>query len=260
MELGQEIQSRSHCLSKAADAARHVIAPLFKSKDLSIDYKEAQSPIVTQADRDAERFMREIISEDFPDDTIVGEEFGTKKGSSGYSWVLDPIDGTIAFSVGKPVFGTLIGLAHEADFVLGLIDQPILNERFVGRNGLATLNDLPIKASRNESLEKASLALTAPLEDERFAKGMEPLLEAVHVTSYGGDCYNYALLASGHLDIVIEKGLALHDFAALVPVLEASGAVVTDWMGNGINYHSSGDILACANQAIHRQVMDLLFS
>ena len=260
MQTEQKLEERLITAELIANAARKVVSPLFKSSNLSIDYKEALSPIVTQADRDSEKAMREIIESQHPNDTIVGEEFGVKNGDSGFSWILDPIDGTIAFSVGKPVFGTLIGLAYQNDLVLGVIEQPVLKERFIGHKGSATLNGKEIKASDKEELKYCSLGLTAPLRQEQIKEKMDSLMAQVHVTSYGGDCYNYALLASGHLDIVVEKGLALHDFAALVPLIEGAGGVITDWSGNSIDKNSNGEVLACANKVIHAKVSSVLFS
>lgn len=253
------LESRLEAAHRMADAASGIILPLFKNSSLKIEYKEAVSPIVTQADRDSEAAMRSIIESEFPEDSIVGEEHGSKEGNSGFSWILDPVDGTIAFSLGKPVFGTLIGLAFEELFQFGFIEQAVLRERFVGvRGGPATLNNKPLSTSSKTDLSRTSLAFTSPLEGESIQK----LIESVHVTSYGGDCYNYALLASGHLDLVLEKGLALHDYAALVPVVEASGGVITDWQGRDLTMPSGDkgnrDVLAAANKTLHEKVLELI--
>lgn len=258
LNSSKELDSRLSLFDHLADSAGGVIAPLFRSAQLAIDYKEAASPIVTQADRQSEKVMREMIEAAFPDDGIHGEEYGIKEGVSGYSWILDPIDGTIAFSVGKPLFGTLVGLKFGELFLLGMIDQPVLKERYIGVNKegqrLSSLNGRPIRSSSKSDLRQANLSFTSPVDNP----GVEKLKAMVHVTSYGGDCYNYALLASGHVDIVVEKGLALHDFAALVPVIEGAGGLISDWQGEQIKSDSEGDIVATANAALHEQVLALL--
>ncbi len=255
----KSLESRLAAAQRMADAASAIILPLFKNSSLKVEYKEAVSPIVTQADKESEEAMRRIIESEFPRDTIVGEEHGSKEGDSGFSWILDPVDGTIAFSLGKPVFGTLIGLAHEDRFQFGILEQAVLKERFVGVSGsAATLNNEPLSSSSKVDLERASLALTSPQDHE----GVDHLVKAVHVTSYGGDCYNYALLASGHIDIVLEKGLALHDYAALVPLVEASGGVITDWQGRDVKMDrepgGTSNILACGNKALHDKVLKFI--
>lgn len=249
------LTARLEAAQRVADAAAAIVRPLFKSDSLQVDYKEAVSPIVTQADRDSEAAMRLILEAEFPDDTIIGEEHGVKEGTSGFAWILDPIDGTIAFSVGKPVFGTLIGLACQGEFELGIIDQAVLGERFLGlRDGGSSLNGSLITTSGRTELSRAKLALTSPLKDP----GVDRIIEAVHVTSYGGDCYNYALLASGYLDIVIERGLNLYDYAALVPVVEGAGGVISDWQGRSLTQGGGSDVVASASRALHDQVLSML--
>ncbi|MCA9813871.1 MAG: inositol monophosphatase family protein [Cyanobacteriota/Melainabacteria group bacterium] len=249
------LTARLEAAQRVADAAAAIIRPLFKSDSLQVDYKEAVSPIVTQADRDSEAAMRLIIEAEFPEDTIIGEEHGVKEGTSGFAWILDPIDGTIAFTVGKPVFGTLIGLACQGEFELGIIDQAVLGERFLGlRDQGSSLNGEVLSTSGRTELNRAKLAFTSPLKDP----GIERIIEAVHVTSYGGDCYNYALLASGYLDIVIERGLNLYDYAALVPVVEGAGGVITDWQGRSLSQGGGSDVIACATRALQDQVLSML--
>jgi inositol-phosphate phosphatase / L-galactose 1-phosphate phosphatase / histidinol-phosphatase len=242
-----------------ADAARNEILPLFK-RQVDVEYKVAASPIVTVADRNAERAMRDIIEKRAPDHGIIGEEFGVKESSSPYTWILDPVDGTIAFATGKPLFGTLIALLKEDEFVLGIIDQPVLSERWLGVSGeKTTLNDKPVSTKANPDLAKAFLSITSPymlVTDDQKRK-FEVVHKSVHVTSFGGDCYQYGLLASGDIDIVIEAGLALHDYAALTPIIEGAGGVVTDWNGQPLNRNSSGEVLVTANEKLHKSVLSL---
>jgi histidinol phosphatase-like enzyme (inositol monophosphatase family) len=243
-----------------ADAAGEVIRPLFRG-DLQAEYKAASSPIVTIADREAERVMRGLIEQHYPDHNIFGEEFGVKTTGSRYTWVLDPVDGTIAFSTGKPLFGTLIALLDGDHSVLGIIDQPILKERWLGVKGQPTLlNQQPIRAKSNPELSRAYLSCTTPelFEDPVHQAAFERVSQAVHITSYGGDCYHYGLVAAGHLDLVVERQLALYDFAALIPIIEGSGGLITDWNGQPLTRQSAGDIVAAGDPSLHQQVVQLL--
>ena len=205
--------------NRLADAAGAAIRPYFRAEH-GLETKPDQSP-VTLADRAAEKAMRDLIAATFPDDAIVGEEFGDTAGASGRSWVLDPIDGTRAFISGRPIFGTLIALVIDGWPMLGVIDQPILGERWLGAIGQATtFNGAPAATRRCRELSSALLATTSPaLFDDGQLHAFEHLDAGVRSTVLGGDCYNYACLASGHLDLVVEAGLKLHDFAALVPVV-----------------------------------------
>ncbi len=227
-----------------ADAARPVIRRHFRTP-FAIDTKPDDSP-VTIADRDAERAMRALIAETYPDHGILGEEFGRENDHAEHVWILDPIDGTRSFITGRPVFGTLISLVRNGAPILGVIDQPILDERWIGATGIATrFNGAPSETRRCSGLEKSVLGTTSPdLFDETEKESFRALSRASGTTIYGGDCYNYALLASGFVDIVVESGLKPYDFCALVPVIEGAGGIVTDWRGNRITIASAGDILA----------------
>ena len=206
---------------RLADAAREEIRPLFRS-GVESEAKADASP-VTIADRNAEAAMRRIIEAEASGDGIHGEEFGVKDGVTGRQWVLDPIDGTTAFLAGRPIFGTLIALLEDGFPVLGLIDQPILGERWLGIAGQGTtFNGSPVKARLCPDLAQASVATTGPhyFTVEQGDRFMALAGQTDHKRMVmGGDCYNYGCLASGQLDIVCEAGLKLHDFAALVPVV-----------------------------------------
>ncbi|MFS8802857.1 histidinol phosphate phosphatase [Synechococcus sp. R60.2] len=244
-----------------ADAAGAVIRPLFRG-ELQAEYKEARSPIVTVADREAERAMRALLMAQVPEHSILGEEFGFHQTGSLYTWVLDPLDGTIAFSTGKPTFATLIALLEEDRPILGIIDQPVLRERWLGVRGQPTQWITPshrqaAQTKANTDLSRAYLSCTTPdlftqPDQQRCFQGLS---QAVHITSYGGDGYQYGLLASGCVDLVMECGLALYDFAALVPVIEGSGGVITDWRGDPLTRTSTGEVLAAANPSLHRQAL-----
>ncbi|HET9511051.1 MAG TPA: histidinol-phosphatase [Sphingomonas sp.] len=241
-----------------ADAAGGVIRQYFRS-DYGLETKDDESP-VTRADREAEAAMRRLILAEAPRDGIVGEEEGTTIGTSGRQWVLDPIDGTRAFIAGRPIFGTLIALVEDGFPLLGIIDQPILTERWVGVMGRDTeLNGKPARTRRCRDLASALLATTSPAlfkDDELHA--FEHLDAKVRSTVLGGDCYNYACLASGHLDIVVESGLKLHDFAALVPVVEGAGGVMCDWNGDPLHAGSAGDVIAAGDAARVEDILEAM--
>lgn len=236
---------------RLADAAGEAIRPWFRVES-GAERKGDATP-VTQADRAAEQAMRRILKAEVPRDTIIGEEFGAEPGSSGRSWVLDPIDGTAGFLAGRPIFGTLIALVVEGWPVLGIIDQPILGERWIGASGRPTLfNGRPARTRPCRTLAEATLATTGPhyFDDHDGAHFMGLAARTDHRRMVmGGDCYNYAMLASGQLDLVCEANLKLHDWAALVPVVEGAGGTMCDWNGDPLHAASSGHVLAMGDPA-----------
>lgn len=225
---------------RAADAAGLVLRKYFRSK-LDLEEKDAPSPVVTKADREAEGEMRTIILDTFPDHAILGEELGEKPGAGGgesaITWVLDPLDGTIAFVCGKPTFVSLIGVYDDGP-LLGMIDQPLLRERWVGGKAMPTeLNGHACTTSGVAVLIEARLGTTDPvhLESSGNQPWFETLRRNVRLTTCGGDGYAYGLLASGHIDLVVEDGLAWHDAAALVPIIEGAGGAISDFSGQPLN-------------------------
>lgn len=256
MKLDAEI-ALAHRL---ADAAREAILPHFRS-GMTSERKSDSTP-VTLADRAAEAAMRAIIKAEFPDDAIHGEEYGAETGSSGRTWVLDPIDGTAGFLAGRPLFGTLIALVVEGWPVLGVVDQAVLKERWVGVTGRpTTLNGQPVRTRGCAALADATLATTGPhyFDDHEGEHFMALAARTDHRRMVmGGDCYNYAMLATGQLDIVCEAGLKLHDYAALVPVVEGAGGVMCDWSGEPLHAASQGDVLALGDPARLEDVVEAL--
>ena len=245
---------------RLADAARAAILPHYRS-GLTSERKEDASP-VTLADRAAEEAMRRILKAECPRDAIHGEEFGAATGSSGRTWVLDPIDGTASFLIGRPIFGTLIALVVDGWPVLGVIDQPVLDERWIGVTGQPTLlNGQPVRTRSCRELSDATLATTGPHyfndHDGEHFMGLAAKTDHRRMVM-GGDCYNYALLASGHLDIVCEANLKLHDYAALVPVVEGAGGTMCDWNGEPLHAASSGHVLALGDPARLDDVVEAL--
>jgi len=221
---------------------------------------------VTLADRAAERVMRDLIEKEFPEHGIYGEEFGVVREDADWVWVLDPIDGTRSFITGKPLFGTLISCLYKGTPVIGIIDQCVLNERWVGVAGeTSTLNGKPIQTDGVQLLKDAELYSTSP---DMFKSGDElfkfdAMRSAVRTPHYGADCYAYALVASGFgADVVVEADLGLYDYCALVPVLEGAGGVISDWTGDVLSLanheKSKGRVLASANSVLHSQALEIL--
>ncbi len=242
-----------------ADLARPIAKRYFRS-DLTITTKPDATP-VTLADMEIETRLREEIAREFPAHGILGEEHDSVNLSAEWVWVLDPIDGTKAFTCGKPQFGTLVALTHQGQPVIGVIDQPITDERWVGVKGSgAWFNGAPIRVNpKHKPLSETILLITAP---EQFvgagAEAFGRLKAACKGVYYGGDCYNYALIASGHVDLVVEMGLKTVDFAALVnPIVEAGGAAC-DWSGNALTLKSDGTIVAASSQALADEVLAVL--
>ncbi len=245
-----------------ADEARQVILPHFRAPGLVAENKQrAGYDPVTEADRAAEQAMRAILARERPDDAILGEEMGAQAGSSGLTWVLDPIDGTRGFVTGTPTWGVLIAVGGADGPALGLIDQPHIGERFLGGFGEAWYEGpsgrRALKTSAVTELSQASLFSTFPevgSSAERAA--FEALSERVQLTRFGMDCYAYALLAAGHVELVVEAGLKAHDIQAPIALIEAAGGVVTDWRGGPA--HGGGRALAAANTALHAQALEIL--
>ena len=228
---------------------------------IGIETKADATP-VTLADRAAETAIRAILDVERPGEGIIGEEFGVSRETASRQWVIDPIDGTTSFAAGRPIFGTLIALMEEGWPVMGVIDQPILNERWVGVAGrCTTLNGIATKTRACRELAQATLATTSPncFDDQEAAHFMGLAAKTAHRRLvWGGDCYNYALLASGHIDIVVEAGLKLYDFAALIPVVEGAGGQMCDWNGDMLNADSDGRVIALGDPARLDDVLEAL--
>lgn len=244
----------------AADVAGAVIRPLFRA-GLDAAFKSDNSP-VTIADRAAEQAMRAVLSERFPTHGVLGEEFGHDRPGAEFTWVLDPIDGTRAFITGRPVFGTLIGLLHGESPILGIIDQPITGERWIGATGRPTQFRGPFGGRAGcrpcARLGEAELSLTSPQLLGPEQARWEKLAAQVRRVSYGGDCYAYGLLALGQIDIIAERELKIWDWAALVPVIEGAGGRVTDWSGGTLRPDNAGEALAVGDPARLAEIVALL--
>ena len=237
----------------AADAAGAIIRPFFRAP-LAVEAKGDASP-VTIADRKAEETLRDLILARCPGHGVMGEEHGTVNADAEYLWVLDPIDGTRAFVTGRPLFGTLIGLLHRGRPLLGVIDQPVTGERWIGVAGEPTRFRGPFGGSAGcrpcPRLAEAELSCTSP---DMFTPGTAPrfarLKAAAKRVTWGGDCYAYGLLALGLVDVVVDDTMKPWDWAALVPVVEGAGGRVTDWAGGPLHLGSAGDVLAVGDPAL----------
>lgn len=245
-----------------ADAARAAILPYFRQPNLEADNKLSSGfDPVTIADREAETAMRAVLAEHRPDDGILGEEFGASAGTSGRTWVLDPIDGTRGFISGTPTWGVLIALGDDAGPFLGVIDQPYIGERFLGSEGVAMsrgpAGESKLATRTTNAINDAIIFTTFPeVGTPTEGKAFRAVAEQAKLTRYGMDCYAYALLAAGQVDLVIEAGLNAYDIQAPIALIEAAGGIVTDWQGNPA--HNGGRVLAAANDALHTAALEIL--
>lgn len=248
--------------NRLADEAREIVQQYFR-RPFDVEIKGDDSP-VTIADREVEKRMREIIEKERPQDGIFGEEFGIKESQSGLTWVLDPIDGTKSFVIGRATFGTLIALCKDGVPVLGVIDQPIMKERWVGVEGKPTTYtnahlggdfiNRPVKCAPCPSLDKARIGSTTP------AMFDEPVYKKFNENKFfwGGDCYQYGLMAMGFVDVILEASLKPYDYCALVPVVKGAGGHISDFSGNALTLESDGTVVACGDPGLWSAVRQKL--
>ncbi len=258
--LNQEIINFAHHL---ADIAAHITKKYFRLPNGEI-IKADESP-VTKADREIEETLRAEIIQYYPTHGIIGEEFGNHNLESDFIWILDPIDGTSSFIIGRPTFGTLISLSYKEKSILGIMNQPITAERWVGLDNQGSwLNNKKIQTRKDcTELKDAILCTTSPFffqgADEKILQKITSKTKYQNYGGivYGGDCYLYALLASGFIDIVIDPGLKVYDFAALIPIIEMAGGVVSDWNGNQLKLQSGAKMLAVGNKELHKKILEI---
>jgi myo-inositol-1(or 4)-monophosphatase len=248
-------------LHRLADVAAAETLPRFRSR-LSVANKLASGfDPVTEADRAAETAIRRLITAHFPDHGILGEEHGADGIDRDFVWVIDPIDGTRAFISGLPVWGTLIGLYHQGRAVMGVMDQPFTRERFTGGPEGGRYQgpdgDMALGVRDCGSVSAATLFTTSP---RIFCDATGPVFERlesrVTLSRYGCDCYAFALLAAGHVDIVVEAGLKPYDIGGLIAPIEQAGGIVTTWQGG--RAEQGGNIIACGSKAVHEEALALL--
>jgi myo-inositol-1(or 4)-monophosphatase len=254
----QELEGFLHEL---CDAAQAQTLPRFRVA-MAVENKEAVGfDPVTQADRAAETAIRELIMQRYPAHGIVGEEEDAVRPDAEYCWIIDPIDGTRSFICGLPSWGTLIGLQHKGRPVAGVMAQPFTGERFIANGGVSHLvrngSRTRLATRKTASLADALMMTTTPfLFDPGDIDRYRAVEAACRLTRYGYDCYAYAMVAAGQIDLVVESSLKSYDIAPLIPVIEGAGGIVTTWDGGPA--HDGGRILAAANSAIHEQAIALL--
>ena len=262
-EVSADISGLLNLAGRLADAARPVVLEKFRS-GISHEAKGDESP-VTEADRAAEALMRQMINAERPSDGIFGEEYGVERPDADVVWILDPIDGTKSFVTGKPVFSTLIGIVHQNRAIAGVMDIPGLGERWAGGEGLpTTLNGAPIETRKGVALSDAWLTCTSPdmFDDVAFPK-FKRLSDAARYTVYGSDGFGYGQLAAGWVDLVCEDTLAPYDYAALIPIIEGAGGVITDWDGEALSFSADGpgkdrSVIAAGDAALHGEALRAL--
>lgn len=253
--MSHSLDELGRLASFLADEAGLITRKYFRS-DFSVDTKDDLSP-VTVADREIEKRLRELVKEYRPGDGIIGEEFGVEESATGYTWVFDPIDGTKSFTIGRPTFGTLIGLCQNDVPVVGVIDQAIINERWVGVEDEPTMfNGRPVHARACPSLDKAVAGTGSAAQIG--ADVCTRLEAAAKYMVYQGDCYFYGLLANGWMDCIVEHKLGVYDYIALAPVIQGAGGRITDWSGQPLTLHSGESCVASGDPALHAELLALL--
>lgn len=243
---------------QAVDAARVHTLKHYRCP-LDVLHKADASP-VTVADRAAEASMRAVIERDFPSHGIYGEEFGVTRPEAEHVWVIDPIDGTRSYITACPLWGTLVAHAIAGVPVLGVIDLPVLNERWVAAKGQGARRDgVPVHVSECRSLAQARIQMTSPdAFDAHEWELVDRISRRAQVRRFGGDCHLFAQLAAGHVDVAIESGLQPYDYMALVSVVTEAGGCISDWAGQPLRLQSCGQLVASATPALHEELLTLL--
>jgi myo-inositol-1(or 4)-monophosphatase len=250
---------------RLADIAGDVIRPYFRQRIEIIDKGAAKGGVfdpVTHADRSAEQAIRALIERERPGDGVLGEEFGMKTSTNGLVWVVDPVDGTRAFITGRHEWGSLIALEENGRSILGILDQPVLDERFIGVNGMAEFltkrTRSPLRVRSCPDISEAVLCAThpdayfSPTEREAFHR----VRQAVRMNRFGGDCYIFGALALGFIDLIIESSFHRWDIAALIPIVEGAGGIISNWQGGSCA--GGGQILAAGDSRVHAAAMKML--
>lgn len=238
-----------------AEKSGDFIRPLFGSHDVEVELKADESP-VTAADRGAEELMRDLIKKKFPDHGVIGEEYGADNGDAEWVWILDPIDGTKSFATAVPLFGTLIALMHQGKPVVGVINQPILNQLCLGTDERTTLNGQPVKMRAPQGLNCATVLTTDTLRADRMhGENWGNLARQARLVRTWGDCYGYLLLASGWADVMVDPKMEIWDLMALVPVIRGAGGIITGTDGKPAEESRSA---IAAHPALHADVLKIM--
>ena len=248
-------------MRRLAAAAAAQTLPRFRQAGTVSNKLDSGFDPVTEADREAEKAIRSLILSEFPDHGVLGEEFGAENVDSKHVWVIDPIDGTRTFISGLPLWGTLVGLTDQGDAVAGMMSQPFTGELFwadeTGAHYEGPGGPRPLKTRPTREIADATMCTTTPaLFPDTLRPAYDKLEKQVRLARYGTDCYAYAMLAAGHVDLVVEASLFPYDIVALVPIIEQAGGVVTTW--NGGPAEKAGDIVAAATPELHAAVLEVL--
>lgn len=258
-----QIESYLAAAHEVSDISAKVILPYFR-QEISVSHKDGKGIYdpVTDADRNSEQVIRDYIAQKWPDHSIIGEEYGSQITQSDTCWIIDPIDGTRAFVMGSPLWGTLIGLSHKERPIVGMMNQPFTNERFWATPSGAFARfgnqERLMKVRECVALSDAIITTTCPdlFATEQDRARFDKLRQQCRMTRYGGDCYSYCLLALGRIDLIVETGLASYDIAPLIPLVEQAGGVITTWDGGSARL--GGQIVAAGSKAIHEQALEIL--
>ena len=259
---------------KLADIAATITLPLFRNiSEIHNKQKDRNKKFdpVTKADKEAEKVMRHLITKEFPDHSIFGEEFSSRinpNNKNQFQWIIDPIDGTCNFISGVPLWGTLIAFAQNHQPIIGIMDQPFTGERFVGINVQGQKSSIlrhqnkihNLTTSTCRHINHAIIATTDPyhFENTPAEAVWAHITKKARLINYGGDCYHYALVAAGKIDAVIEQNLKIYDIQALIPMIQVAGGIITNWRGEAAT--QGGQILACSTPQLHRELMKELAS
>jgi histidinol phosphatase-like enzyme (inositol monophosphatase family) len=245
-------------ISTMADASGELIrTEQLKAFDLQI--KDDGSP-VTSVDKAAEMSIRDIIAELHPDHGIIGEEHPPSAADSEFVWAIDPIDGTLPFLAGFPVFGTLIALLHNGVPVLGVIDMPMTRERWIGGSNLpSTHNGKPVRTRACENLAAALMSTSNPdFYDDSTVPALKRMQQVTRLSVYGGSCMAYAQIASGRIDVGIDVQFDVFDYLALVPIINGAGGIITDWNGDALDIKSGDRFIAAGDERTHAEALQVL--
>ena len=253
-----QIKEFTEFICTLAEKSGDVIKPYFAQANLAVELK-ADHTLVTRADREAEAVMRALIRKAYPHHGILGEEFGPENASAEFVWTLDPIDGTISFARGCPLFGTLIGLLHAERPILGALHHPLLNQLCIGNNTETTVNGRAVQLREVQSLSDAMLLTTDIASIAKYQKkeGFEKLLSQTRLFRTWGDCYGYLLVASGGADIMLDPIMNPWDILPLIPIIQGAQGVITTWSGTEASH---GNSCVAANKTLHPHVLEVLNS
>ena len=256
--MNNSLQEYLNFANKLADEANTISMEYFRTS-LDVENKSDETP-VTIADKNTELKLRSMIEKEYPNHGILGEEFDSINPDAEFIWVIDPIDGTKSYLAGHKDFGNLISLTQNKKPIIGIINCPAHNERWVGaKNQNSTLNQQPSKTSSVTKIEDAYFFSSGLYFDEpHLRNAVDKIKNKVKYYRYGGDCYMYGMVASGLIDFVIEDTFGVHDYMALVNVIEGSGGKVTDKFGNEITTDSRGSCIASANEKLHSELISLI--